>query len=482
MNFNLRECFDRLDQAVLMQGSQAVITLPIGGVSTDTRTLKSGQLFVALRGDQFDGNTKVNQALEAGACGALMDDAQLAREAMSAHPKVAILLVKNARLSLAQLALAWRVQFTLPVIAVTGSNGKTTVKEMIAAILRQAVGEAATLATAGNLNGDIGVPLTLFGLSASKQLAVVELGMNHPGEIAHLAKTTLPTVALVNNAQREHQEFMHSVQAVAQENGSVLQGLGADGTAVFPANNPYSPLWAQMAGKSKIMTFGWTVNGTLAASEQPSVHAHPEARNAEFILHSGTEQYTIRLNIAGRHNVLNALAAATCARAVGIDWQTIVNGLASFKPVAGRLAVHQICSNNTEHTLVDDSYNANPDSVLAAIQVLSQMPHPQWLVLGDMGEVGNQGEQFHTEIGLAAATEKIDRLYTLGDMTQASSHAYQGAGGRAQHFTQIDGEQGLLAAIDTDLRESTVAQAILVKGSRFMRMERVVQHLAGGHR
>ncbi len=482
MNFSLRDCFDRLDSAVLMLGSGAVSTQPISGVSTDTRTLKPGQLFVALRGDQFDGNTKVVQAIAAGACGALMDDTQLAHEAITAHPKAPILLVKDARQSLAQLALSWRRQFVLPLIAVTGSNGKTTVKEMIAAILRQAVGEAATLATAGNLNGDIGVPLTLFGLSGTKKLAVIELGMNHPGEIAHLAKTTLPTVALVNNAQREHQEFMHSVQAVAQENGSVLQWLGADGTAVFPANTVYSALWAQLAGKSKVMTFGWTVSGALATDTQPTIHARSDSQSAKFILHHGSEQYTVQLNIACRHNVLNALAAAACARAVGIEWSTIVSGLAAFKPVTGRLAVQQIHANNTAHTLVDDSYNANPDSVLAAIEVLSQMPHPQWLVLGDMGEVGNQGEQFHTEIGLAAAAEKIDRLYTLGEMTQASSKAYQAAGGHAQHFSQIDGEHGLLAAIDNGLREATAAQAILVKGSRFMRMERVVQHLAGGSR
>jgi UDP-N-acetylmuramoyl-tripeptide--D-alanyl-D-alanine ligase len=461
-----RDCFNQLDSAVLLHSRAANLQQKITGISTDTRSISPGNLFVALRGETFDGNQKVLQALESGASGALLDNAQIAREVSATHPGAQLLLVSDTRQGLAQLARRWRLHFKLPLIAVTGSNGKTTVKEMIASILRAAVGPSSMLSTQGNLNNDIGVPLTLFGLNAQTQLAVVELGMNHPGEISHLAKTALPTVALVNNAQREHQEFMHSVQAVAIENGAVIEALGPQGVAVFPADDPFTALWRQLAGNRQVITFGWS-----GPELQPMIHAAADSRPQSFVLHAEGQQW---------HNVRNALAAVACCRAAGISWSAITTGLAEFVPFAGRLVVSQVHRQARVHTVVDDTYNANPDSVLAAIDVLRDMAHPQLLVLGDMGEVGNQGPQFHVEVGQHAAKQQIDQMFTFGDLAQLSSQACVDAGGRAKHFDAIDGEHGLLAALDSDLLQSEKNITVLIKGSRFMRMERVVKHLAGG--
>jgi UDP-N-acetylmuramoyl-tripeptide--D-alanyl-D-alanine ligase len=475
IGLTIRDCFDLLDSAVLLQSRAANLQRKITGISTDTRSIVPGNLFVALRGETFDGNQKVLQALLSGASGALLDNAQIAREISATHPDAQLLLVSDARHGLAQLARRWRSRFNLPLIAVTGSNGKTTVKEMIASIFRAAVGPSSMLSTQGNLNNDIGVPLTLFGLNTQTQLAVVELGMNHPGEISHLAKTALPTVALVNNAQREHQEFMHSVQAVAIENGAVIAALGAQGIAVFPADDPFTALWRQLAGTRQVITFGWSGPGL-----QPLIHAAADSRAQSFVIHAEGQQWPIQLNIAGRHNVRNALAAVACCRAAGVSWSAITTGLAEFVPFAGRLEVSQVHHQARIHTVVDDTYNANPDSVLAAIDVLHDMAHPQLLVLGDMGEVGDQGPQFHVEVGQHAAKQQIDQLFTFGDLAQLSSQACVDAGGRAKHFDAIDGEHGLLAALDADLLQSEKDITVLVKGSRFMRMERVVKHLAGG--
>ncbi len=479
MKLTPRQCYDALKQVNWLQSGQANVS--INGISTDSRTVSYGQLFVALRGDHFDGNLKVADAVDKGAVAVVMEDILLARQIAAQNSSVAIFVVTKAREALLQLALFWRKQFHLPVIAVTGSNGKTTVKEMIAAIFRQAVGGEAVLATQGNLNNEVGVPLTLFGLSAPIQLAVIELGMNHPGEIAPLAEAALPTVALVNNAQREHQEFMNSVEAVAIENGMALKALGGRGVAVFPADDEHTPVWFDLAGSSQFMTFGWTPSGNEPTFAVPTIHAQSSSSASEFALHHGQDTHMIKLNIAGRHNVRNALAAAACAHAAGVSWPHIIAGLAAFEPVSGRLVVAQVQRYGATHTVVDDTYNANPDSVLAAIDVLSDLPHPQLLVLGDMGEVGHQGPQFHAEIGQQAAKQNIDQLFTLGELARFSSEAYAEAGGQARHFVQLDGEQGLLAAVDATLASATVSQAVLVKGSRFMRMERVVNHLVTAH-
>jgi UDP-N-acetylmuramoyl-tripeptide--D-alanyl-D-alanine ligase len=367
--------------------------------------------------------------------------------------------VPDTLVALGRIAHAWRTGFDLPVIGVTGSNGKTTVKEMIASILAAAVGEDARLATQGNLNNEIGVPLTLFRLTASHRAAVVELGMNHPGEIARLAAIAAPTVALVNNAQREHQEFMHTVEAVARENGAVLQALAPSGVAVFPGDDQYTDLWRGLAA-CDVITFG--------LSDACDVRADYTSNGfgSDLQVSARGAQFAIKLAAAGEHNVRNALAAIACAVGAGVKPDAIVRGLEAFAPVGGRLQRKQAASGAT---VIDDTYNANPDSMRAAIDVLAAYPAPRILVVGDMGEVGAQGKEFHEEIGAYAQTRGIDTVLATGELAR-----HLAASG-AQHYEQFD---ELLAALDKKLGSNTDA-TVLVKGSRFMKMERVVLHLTG---
>ncbi|OBS29728.1 UDP-N-acetylmuramoylalanyl-D-glutamyl-2, 6-diaminopimelate--D-alanyl-D-alanine ligase [Tepidimonas fonticaldi] len=427
-------------------------------VHTDTRTLQAGDLFVALRGERFDAHDFLPQAAAAGAIGAVAQRGLAA----AGLPGVE---VPDSRLALGQLAAAWRARWHGPLIAVTGSNGKTTVTQMTAAILRAAVGEAA-LATQGNLNNDIGVPLTLLRLRPMHRLAVVELGMNHPGEIAQLAAMARPTVALVNNAQREHQEFMASVEAVARENGAVLAALPAEGTAVFPADDPFTPLWRTLAAGRATLTFG---------AAGADVSAQADWVDGAWALRVTTPAgvFDTRLRIAGRHHVRNALAATACALAAGVALDAIAAGLAAFEPVTGRCRTQSLRLAGAAWTVVDDSYNANPDSVRAAIDVLAELPGPRWLLLGDMGEVGDQALAFHDEVLRHALARGIDRIWLAGDwMGRASaavSATHSTAPAPVRHFASVE---ALLAALPAAVPAG--GGSLLVKGSRFMRMERVI--------
>ncbi|MFM2108790.1 MAG: UDP-N-acetylmuramoyl-tripeptide--D-alanyl-D-alanine ligase, partial [Pseudomonadota bacterium] len=370
------------------------------------------------------------------------------------------LIVPDTRYALGQIAQLWRKRFTMPLIGVTGSNGKTTVKEMIAAILSAAFGTDHFLATRGNLNNEIGVPLTLFNLNAQHRAAVVELGMNHPGEIARLTEIALPTVGVVNNAQREHQEFMASVAAVAAENGSVISGLSEEGCAVFPADDEFAPLWTSYAGSRRLITF--------ALDKQASVTALWRATDfgSEITLNARGEQVDFVLSAAGQHNVRNALAACAATLAVGINLETIARGLSAFTPVAGRLQKKQAANGAI---VIDDTYNANPDSVRAAIDVLANAPAPRTLVLGDMGEVGSEGVAFHEEIGEYARARHIDQLFTVGELARHASRAF---GRPARHFETME-------TLNEEVASVPPGASVLVKGSRFMKMERVVQKLTG---
>ncbi len=423
---------------------------PFQRVHSDTRTLQAGDLFVAIRGERFDANDFLGQARASGAVAAIAQPGRLP----GGLPGVE---VEDSKAALGKLAQAWRQQFRLPLVAVTGSNGKTTVTQMVASILR-AWEPQNHLATQGNFNNDIGLPLTLLRLRAQHRVAVVELGMNHPGEIAYLADIARPTVALVNNAQREHQEFMATVEAVARENASVFGALDRHGTAVFPAGDDYTALWTELAGARACLTFGDADRGAdlfLAGSEwlegRWTVRAMTPAGPLDFLLH-----------IAGRHNVRNALAAAACALAAGVPLPAIRAGLEAFEPVKGRSRALAVQAGGRAVTLVDDTYNANPDSVRAAIDVLAELPGPRLLVLGDMGEVGDQGPQFHAEVGRYARERGIERLYTLGEQSRAMA---------GRHFEDIG---ALNAAVLQAVEESA---SVLVKGSRFMKMERVVEAL-----
>ena len=372
------------------------------------------------------------------------------------------LVVHDTRVALGEIARHWRAQFSLPLISVTGSNGKTTVKEMIAAILNEAYGTDRYLATRGNLNNEIGVPLTLLQMSDKHDAAVIELGMNHAGEIALLASMAQPTIALVNNAQREHQEFMQSVEAVARENGAAIEALPEDGIAVFPSDDQYTGLWRDLAaekGARRIISFGMSSNADITCTYRP------EEFGSVMSLDIKGRKLSVHLSAAGLHNVRNAMAAAACCCAAGIDAETIARGLTAFMPVNGRMQQKvAVCG----ATVIDDTYNANPDSVLAAIAVLAEAKPPRILVLGDMGEVGSEGRRFHEEVGAQARESGVEHLLVLGDLAAHAATAY---GVNAQHFHRWE---DLTASLEMLLSPDTT---VLVKGSRFMQMERVVHRL-----
>jgi UDP-N-acetylmuramoyl-tripeptide--D-alanyl-D-alanine ligase len=424
-------------------------------VCTDSRTLKRGDLFVALRGERFDGHDFLAQAAAAGAAAALVD------RAYRGPAPLPLARVADTTQGLADLAAHWRRRFTLPLIAVAGSNGKTTVKEMIAACLRLHHGDDAVLATRGNLNNHIGLPLTLLGLRARHRAAVVELGMNHRGETARLAAVARPTVGVINNAQREHQEFMRSVEEVAAEHGDLLAALPRDGVAVINADDAHAARWRAAAGDARVRDFGL---GPAAVRGQCRLRA---AGSGLRVTADG-ETVAFELPLAGEHNARNALAALAAATAAGVPLATCARALAGFAAVQGRL---QEKHGLRGARLIDDSYNANPDSVRAAIDVLAQAPGRRLLILGDMGEVGAQGEAFHREIGDYARRRGIDALYATGALARHAAAAF-GAG--AGHY---DTAEALAAAAAAQLDADAT---VLVKGSRFMRMERVVEALEAG--
>jgi UDP-N-acetylmuramoyl-tripeptide--D-alanyl-D-alanine ligase len=408
------------------------------------------QLFVAIRGEHFDGHDFLDMARERGAIAALVD------EKHAVNAPLPLLVADDSRRALGRLGRNWRLRFAPVLIAITGSNGKTTTKEMLASILRRHAGDDGALATRGNLNTDIGVPMTLLGLRASHRYCAIELGMNHPGEIALLAQIALPTIALVNNAQREHLEFMQSVEAVAAENASVFEALPADGIAVLNADDAMAGVFREKAGRRRRVEFGLEAGQVTGRYELKPLES-------EIVVRTPSGEARAILAIPGLHNVRNALAAAACAHAAGIPAQVIGEGLAAFRPYAGRLQVKKTAAGAT---LIDDSYNANPDSVRAAIDVLASCPGPTALVLGDMGEVGEQGPEFHAEVGRYAKQMGINALLAVGSSSRDSVDAF---GKGAMHYDDWN-------EIPSGLKNT---KTILVKGSRFMRMERVVAVLSG---
>ena len=449
------------------EASQAIT---ISRVGSDSRQIEAGELFVALAGERFDAHDFLAEVVQAGAGAALISNKA------NCPKNLAAVCVADTKQGLGQLAKAWRSQFSIPVVLVTGSNGKTTVKEMIASIFKAAAGEECTLVTKGNLNNDIGLPLTLLRMRSSDRLAVIELGMNHPGETAELAAIAQANIALINNAQREHQEFMATVAAVAKEHAAALSALPLDGVAVFPADSEFSGIWRQAAGGRKIIDF-------VLSPDASSINAAVNGR----LLANGTVEITaecgkieIQLHTLGNHNVRNALAASAVALGAGLSLEKIKTGLESFVPVNGRMQSKPL---NLNRTLIDDSYNANPDSVIAAIDALKQSGNTSWLVLGDMGEVGDHGPAFHEEVGAYAAEQGIVKLFALGEQCKFAVRGFDSsqknqAASTAAHFTSLDQllEELNAALVDQESNQSQHLD-ILVKGSRFMRMERVVQAL-----
>lgn len=420
-------------------------------LSSDSRNIRPGQLFIALQGDVFDGHAYLAQVQAAGASGAIVAH----RDPSVSMPQF---VLGDTRQALIHIGTAWRRLFLLPVIGVAGSNGKTTTKEMVASILRAWLGADASLATQGNLNNDLGVPMTVLHLNDQHRAAVFELGMNHPGEIALLADIAQPTVALVNNAQREHQEFMHTVEAVAKENGAVLEALPVDGVAVFPGDDEYTDLWRSLSAHRKVLDFGFESHFAVYADQ---IHAQPT--RTECQLHTPAGSAGLVLSAPGLHNLRNALAAAACACAAGAPLSAIVQGIAAFNPVSGRMQPRQLADG---FQLIDDTYNANPDSVRAAIDVLAKLAGKTVLVLGDMAEVGANSHAMHAEVGAYAHEQGIDVLLAFGPACAFAASAF---GPAARAFDDIE--------TLNDYLETLVPAHILVKGSRSTRMERVVRAL-----
>jgi UDP-N-acetylmuramoyl-tripeptide--D-alanyl-D-alanine ligase len=468
--FSLRDAAAMIPGATL-EGNGAIA---IERIVTDSRGVRAGDLFVAVKGDRFDAHEFLDQVAKSGAAAALVS-----REPGNANAwPLPVIKVKDTRAGLGALAHGWRKRFTMPLVAVTGSNGKTTVKEMIASIFAAAVGEEARLATAGNFNNDIGLPLTLFRLNAAHRLAVVELGMNHPGETELLGKIAAPNVAVVNNAQREHQEFMATVEAVALEHASVIHALGETGTAVFPADDRYASIWRVAATGNPIMDFALTGDATQAAVTG-TLHG------TTVRMHTPQGSLDVVLAVLGEHNARNALAAAAAALAAGVPLDAIRRGLESFQPVKGRLQVKRaILGVLAGATVIDDTYNSNPDSMRAAIDVLASQTSPRVLVMGDMGEVGDEGPAFHREVGAYAAERGIDALFALGAASRDAVNAFNAQASK-QTGVHVDDVAQLVATLQ---RAGYGKQATyLAKGSRFMQMERVVDALtspqppAAGH-
>ncbi|MDQ6916703.1 MAG: UDP-N-acetylmuramoyl-tripeptide--D-alanyl-D-alanine ligase [Pseudomonadota bacterium] len=448
------------------------------GVSTDSRSLVPGDLFVAIKGDKFDGHDYVSQAFDRGAAAALVAADRAVELATDGRAAAATLLgVADPVRSLGALAKFWRGRFSLPVVGIAGSNGKTTVKEMIAAILRVEVGAENVLATAGNLNNSIGLPLTVLRLRSVHAAAAIEIGMNHPGETAELSAIAQPTVGVINNAQREHQEFMNSVADVAAEHASLFGALPVDGVAVINADDDFAGFWREVVARRDVDGASLTVRDFgLRAPALISARCETAAWGSLVEVTTPEGAARFELKVPGRHNVSNALAAIAAGTAAGASLSGAAIALAAFRPIRGRLHPRAGIGGAT---IIDDTYNANPDSVKAAVAVLARAPGPKWMVLGDMGEVGDKGPAFHREIGEYARAAGVNRLLTVGEL---ATHAVAAFGPGGKHYADQD---ELVSEIEQGpLRGTTV----LVKGSRFMAMDRVVERLvepgqptAGGH-
>ncbi len=425
-------------------------------VTTDSRDVRPGDLFVAIKGPRFDGHDYVDQAQDKGAVAAMISDAKV-----GARLDLPAIIVDDVRLGYGRLAAWWRSLFTIPLVAVTGSNGKTTVKEMLAAILREYAGEDAVLATRGNLNNDIGVPTMLLELEPRHRFAVIEMGMNHLGEIAYLARLARPGVALINNAGTAHIGEVGSVEAIARAKGEIFLGLDSSGVAIINADDAFADYWHSVAGDRRIVDFGLTRHALVSARYELS------GAGSLITLRTPDGEFPVTLQVPGLHNVKNALAAATAAFVLGVAPEKIAAGLHLHTSIAGRLVYRPLHSGDV---IIDDSYNANPESTQAALSVLGASEGQKILVLGDMGELGDTAASLHAELGGFARRAGVDRLFGLGKLSAEAVRAF-GEGG--SHFSEV---ADLLQTLRSVLDGSTT---VLVKGSRFMRMERVVNALIG---
>jgi UDP-N-acetylmuramoyl-tripeptide--D-alanyl-D-alanine ligase len=437
--------------ADILRGELPGPDLTIDTVTTDTRQLTAGCLFVALKGERFDAHDFADQA-KAGGAGALL----VSRKLDCDLPQV---VVKDTRLAFGELGAWVRQNVPARVVALTGSSGKTSVKEMTAAILNQC---GNTLYTAGNLNNDIGVPMTLLRLTKAHQFAVIELGANHQGEIAWTVGLTRPEAALVNNLAAAHLEGFGSLAGVAKAKGEIYTGLSENGIAIMNADNNDWLNWQSVIGNRKV----WRFSPNAANSDFTATNIHVTSHGTEFTLQTPNGSMDVLLPLPGRHNIANALAATSLAMAVGADLQAVKTGLASLTSVPGRLFPIPLAENKL---LLDDSYNANVGSMTAAVQVLSEMPGYRVLVVGDMAELGAESEACHVQVGEAAKTAGLDSVLSVGKLSQAISNA----SGVGEHFVD---KASLIARLRGIVEEKQMI-TILVKGSRSAAMEEVVRAL-----
>ena len=423
--------------------------IEVKSIGTDSRNIVQNQLFIAIKGESFDGNMFASAAIMQGAAAVLVSEPNA-----SARPAV---MVADTRLALGALAKYWRNQFKLPLVAVTGSNGKTTVKEMLVAILDAA--NKNVLSTQGNLNNDIGMPMTLLNLQQKHDVAVIEMGMNHLGEIDYLTRIAQPTVAVINNAGTAHIGELGSRDNIAKAKGEIFAGLSDDGIAVINADDDYAAYWQSLNLGKKIITFGLNKTADMSATftekdDLTEVHLTTPSGNVIF-----------NLALLGKHNISNALAASAAAVALGISNKDIARGLGNMQAVYGRLQ-RKAGFNGAE--LIDDTYNANPDSMKAAIDVLATQKTSTIFVMGDMAELGENAPQMHADIGLYAKQKGIEQFFAFGALSAKASLAF---GDNAQHFDSIE---SLVSALKVQMKQGVT---VLVKGSRFMQMERVVKQL-----
>ncbi len=427
------------------------------GCSTDTRTIKDRELFIALRGENFDGHDYLDTAKTLGASAVLVEEKHAGHDSSTGSFTGPSIIVKDTRQAMGELAKNWRAGFSIPLVAITGSNGKTTVKEMVAEIFSC---KASVLATHGNLNNDIGVPLTLFGLGEEHQYAVIEMGANHPGEIEWLSNIAQPTVATITQCAPAHLEGFGSIEGVAHAKSEIFNGLLEDGVAVINGDDDFTELWLEKSSHYNQLTFGLDSSNEVTAE---SIIINEDKSSFQMITPVGNIELT--LSLPGRHNIMNALEAAACAISLGIALSTIKQGLESISTVKGRL---QIKSGLKQCRIIDDTYNANPASLDAALKVLQRFPGRHWLVIGDMGELGDDAEALHARAGEISKASGIERLYTLGELSRVSAEAF---GEGAQHINSHEQLAELLS------EEVAPDVTVLIKGSRAMGMESLVDAL-----
>ncbi len=432
--------------------------LVVSDVSIDTRTLMPGNLYVAIKGHNFDGHEFIANAEQAGAIAALVT-----HQTNSSLPQI---IVNNTRLALAELAGYWRKQLPVKVAGVTGSNGKTTVKEMIAAILAT---EGHTLSTKGNLNNDIGVPLTLLKLTAEHRYAVVEMGANHPGEIAYTSHYAQVNVSVITNVGAAHIEGFGDINGVAKTKGEIIENLAPEGIAILNRDDAFYEFWLELAGKRKTVSFGLNQTADVRADNINTALA-----NGQFItrfeLIVSNSSVIIELKLAGEHNIRNALAAAAVAMQFGLERQHIKQGLEQLRPVTGRM---QPLLGRKGNTVIDDTYNANPSSLKAALDSLDSSNDDAWLVLGAFAELGPNSQAMHREMGEMIKAKQIQRLFATGSDAKQAVEAF---GNGAEYF---DSQDQLILALNKAL---TGKETILVKGSRAQKMENVVAALVDNFR